>query len=294
MALKRVVGLGLSVVDEVYRVDSLDPASARTRYRSREVLSGGMMGNALSQVAALGQRPHLLSMIGNDREGRGLIRALRGRGVVTRGVVRSKEHPTTIAVVLVDRRSGERRFIVPDRRRLEASAPDFDLSAIGRRSLLLIDGHFPAQALRAAARARQVGAPVIGDFHTPGSVSRRLLPYVDHPIVPEEFCRSLGRGGPRGALRFLHRQYGGDPVVTLGSRGALALLDGQFVDIPARRVRVRDTTGAGDAFHGAFAAGLARGDCVREALQLASRAAAVCCTGNGATGRLLGADDPKG
>jgi sulfofructose kinase len=52
-------------------------------------------------------------------------------------------------------------------------------------------------------------------------------------------------------------------------------------------VRVRDTTGAGDAFHGAFAAGLARGRDVEGAISLAARAAAMCCTAVGATTRLI-------
>jgi sugar/nucleoside kinase (ribokinase family) len=52
-------------------------------------------------------------------------------------------------------------------------------------------------------------------------------------------------------------------------------------------VGVRDTTGAGDAFHGAFAAGIAQGLDLRSAIERAARAGALCCTAFGATGRLL-------
>ena len=52
-------------------------------------------------------------------------------------------------------------------------------------------------------------------------------------------------------------------------------------------MKVRDTTGAGDVFHGALAAGLFSGTDLPDALELAARAAAINCTALGATGRLL-------
>jgi len=55
----------------------------------------------------------------------------------------------------------------------------------------------------------------------------------------------------------------------------------------APRVRVRDTTGAGDAFHGAFAAARARGLELRAAIEWGARAGALCCTALGATGCVM-------
>src|SRR5262249_8359803 len=138
----------------------------------------------------------------------------------------SRALPTTFAVCLVDRRSGERRFVVADRRRIERSAPALDLAPIARGSVLLVDGHFPAQALRAARRAREVGATVVGDFHRDGPAVRRLLPFVDHAIVPLEFAQSRGQD-PRRTLADLARVCGGAPVVTLGERGGIALVGGR-------------------------------------------------------------------
>ncbi|MCH2187094.1 PfkB family carbohydrate kinase, partial [Myxococcota bacterium] len=78
-------------------------------------------------------------------------------------------------------------------------------------------------------------------------------------------------------LRLLHRRFGGTPVVTQGEKGALALVRGKFLKVPPRRARVVDTTGAGDAFHGAFAAALAQGAEIPTALRRASRRAAAAC-----------------
>ncbi len=286
MRAPRVVGLGLCVVDHLYRVDGLDLAPGRLRYRERRVANGGMTATALAQAAALGCEAHLLSVVGDDPDGHRLRRALRELGVNTRRLILSREIPTTVAVVLVDSRSGERRFVVPERRRIEADAPPLDLDAITPGACLLVDGHFPAQALRAARRARAVGATVIGDFHraTPGV--RRLLPLVDHPIVAEEFSASRGED-PRRTLRELAAVCPGTPVVTLGRRGGLYLDRGRVRRFRAFPARVVDTTGAGDALHGAFAAGLAHGLPPGACLELGARAAARACTALGGTGSLL-------
>jgi sulfofructose kinase len=284
--MRPVVGLGLCVVDQLYRVDD-STGGERTRYLQRLVAPGGMAANALTQAAALGVRAQLVSLVGDDPDGRWLLRRLRERGVGTRKVVRSAELPTTTALILVGSAIGDRRFVLPNRRAIERRAPNFDLSPIRGNSVLLVDGHFARQAKQALRRARALGATSIADFAIAKPAFEPLLPLVDYPIVPRQFVESSGRGSARDVLRWLRARTGGTPVVTLGKQGALALIDGHFHKITARRARVRDTTGAGDAFHGAFAAGLARGMPVLRALELASRAGAHACRALGATSSLL-------
>jgi len=288
---RRVVGLGLCVVDHLYVVDGLDFVQPRTRSSERLVSTGGMTGNALVQAARLGCEAHLLSVLGRDSDGCFARSELERAGVTTSRVVLSDRLPTTVAVVLVDQRTGERRFIVPDRAPVESSAPDFDLTPIDRHSILLIDGHFSEQAMRAARRARARGATVIGDFNQPRPAYLELLPYVDHPIVSAEFADAYAAGDPERAVRRLWEEFGGAPVVTLGAAGGLFVRDGTLGRYDAEPAEVRDTTGAGDAFHGAFAAGLAWGLDFAASLALAARAAAVCCTALGGTGRLLTRDE---
>jgi sugar/nucleoside kinase (ribokinase family) len=290
----RIVGLGLCVVDHSYLVDGLERAGERTRYTQRRVSSGGMMGTALSQAARLGCPAHVLSVLGDDEYGRLVRRELRAAGVKTGRLVLSPRLETTVAVVLVDRDSGERRFVVPERRGLEARAPALDLGLIDARTLLLVDGHFPAQALRAVRRARAVGATVIADFHRSRTEVRRLLPHVDHAIVSEEYAASAGHADPREALRALAVATRGGPVLTLGRRGGLYLEGSRVRRFRAHRTRVVDSTGAGDVFHGAFAAGLFRGLEFAQALDLAARAAALGCTALGGAGRLMTPADMRG
>jgi sulfofructose kinase len=291
VAARRIIGLGLCVVDHLYVVEAIDLAAFRTRFLERLVSTGGMACNAVVQAARLGCNAHLLSVLGEDPEGRFLRWTLTRMGVKTQRMAISRELPTTVAVVLVAKRGGERRFIVPDRRALERRAPDLDLSLVDSRTLLIVDGHFPRQALRAVRRAREVGAAVIGDFEWPRPAYLELLPHVDFPIVSREFADAYGEGDPRRALRMLRERFGGSPVVTMGGKGGLYLRDGRIRRYRAHRVAVRDTTGAGDAFHGAFAAGLYHGMDFEGSIALAARAAAVCCTALGGTSRLLSREE---
>jgi sulfofructose kinase len=286
-APRGVVGLGLCVVDELLVVDEAPAAAQRVRYRQRLVAPGGMVATALAQASRLGCRTQLLSVVGDDPEGRFVARELRALGVGTRRLLRSAACPTSVAVVLVEAETGARRFLVPDRRAVERRAPRFDLTPIRPGRLLLVDGHYPVQALRAVRQARRVGAVVVGDFSDSRPEYHELLPYVDYPIVPSEFGRTWGARTPRETLFALRDEYGGRPVVTEGARGALVLFGGRPRRVPAPRVRVRDTTGAGDVFHGAFAAGLAHGLSEVEAAHLAARAAAGNCTGLGGQARLM-------
>jgi sulfofructose kinase len=291
MTSRRIIGLGLCVIDHVYRVERLEIAESRTRFVERLVVAGGMTGTALRQAAQLGGRAEVLSLLGDDADGRFVRRALREAGVGTRRLLLSASAETTVAVVLVARHGGERRFLVADRRRLERNAPDFDLTPIRRGALLLVDGHFAAQALRAVRRAREVGATVIADFSRPTPSAKRLLPYVDFPIVPEEFARHLCDGNAARTLLWLAARCRGRPVVTQGGRGGV-YLDGRRVRrFRAHRTRVVDTTGAGDVFHGAFAAALAHGLDFETGLDVGARAAAVCCRALGGSGRLLRRDE---
>ncbi len=81
MGFRRIVGLGLCVVDHLYVVEALDLAASRTRSLGRLVSTGGMACNAVVQAARLGCNAHLLSVLGDDPEGQFLRRTLSREGV---------------------------------------------------------------------------------------------------------------------------------------------------------------------------------------------------------------------
>ncbi|MFZ0215954.1 MAG: PfkB family carbohydrate kinase, partial [Candidatus Dormiibacterota bacterium] len=86
---------------------------------------------------------------------------------------------------------------------------------------------------------------------------------------------------PTTAARALRERGAGTVVVTLEAQGALCLHGDEARRLPGLAVPVRDTTGAGDAFTGALAVGLASGAGLEPAIALANRAGAFCVTRRG-------------
>jgi sugar/nucleoside kinase (ribokinase family) len=118
--------------------------------------------------------------------------------------------------------------------------------------------------------------------------TRDLVPLVDLLVASSRFPALFTGADDRlealGRLRALGPRF---VAMTLGREGAIALApDGSVVRSAGFAVEAIDTTGAGDAFHGAFVYGLLQGWTVARTLDFSNAAAALNCTAAGARGRL--------
>ena len=114
---------------------------------------------------------------------------------------------------------------------------------------------------------------------------------VDYLVGSEKFARQwLGSDDPEHAVRKL-AEHSPAVVITLGERGLLWRMGNETGHLPAYPVSAVDSTGAGDAFHGAFAAALSAGMAWDRVLRFASAAGAVCCETLGARPGLPWAAD---
>src|SRR5262249_54313188 len=93
---------------------------------------------------------------------------------------------------------------------------------------------------------------------------------------------AFGNDLEKSSAELRRRGFAGTLVVTLGSRGAAAIFDGEVVEVAGHRVAVTDTTGAGDCFVGYLASELATGASVADALVAANVAASLCVQRAGA------------
>ncbi|MDQ7011869.1 MAG: PfkB family carbohydrate kinase, partial [Mariprofundaceae bacterium] len=112
--------------------------------------------------------------------------------------------------------------------------------------------------------------------------TKELAQRVDYLVASSRFARDwCGRDDMDAVLRQLSEQAA-HVVITRGADGLLWARDGETGALPAFDVAVVDSTGAGDAFHGAFALGVARKMAWDELLRFASAAGALTCTRLGA------------
>ena len=254
-----------------------------------QMLPGGKGANQAVAAAKLGGDVRMIGAVGTDSQAEVGLAGLRAAGVDLTGV-REIEVPTGLAIVTVAE-DGENTIVViagandsVDAAQITAAKDVIATSSIvvcqgeipreGIEALpALVTGRFlhnPAPVMELDPAVLRTSDPLVVNEHEAALVLAQLDPDAEVPEAPEQIVGALREAGIASV------------VLTLGARGSLvADADGTH-RIPAAPVTAVDTTGAGDAFIGALAVGLARGETLPDAARLASRVGAFAATGQGA------------
>ncbi|MCE5335889.1 MAG: PfkB family carbohydrate kinase [Desulfobacteraceae bacterium] len=240
---------------------------------------GGPAANGAVTAARLGGTAAFAGYLGNDAFGVLHFEELRSEGVETRLIARGP-HPTPLSAILV--KPDGKRSVVAHQQETPAVRPDaVDFSEVRPRALLF-DGHEPALSLSVLDDPRLTELPTVLDAGSVHKGTLALARRCRYLVASEKFARDFSGETDRSrALRVL-AEIAPVAVVTLGADGLIWASGMDSGAIPAFRVASVDTTGAGDAFHGAFALRMALGDGLTAALRYASGVAALKCTKPGA------------
>ncbi|WP_308916986.1 PfkB family carbohydrate kinase [Jannaschia sp. LMIT008] len=251
-------------------------------------LPGGVALNIAMAARAYGMTPALLSVVGRDAEGDALIGALDRLGLVTQHVYRSDDLPTDVYMA-VEGRNGLIAAIA-DAHSLEQAGPKIlaPLDALSFDGPIAIDGNLTVDLLaRIAADARFARADLRIAPASPGKVER-LKPFLGHPTATlyvnlEEAGLLLHRpvDDAASAAAALRAHGLRRVLVTDGPRQTACADDGGVLTHRPPEVMVTRVTGAGDTFMAAHIAAEARGAGSRDALESATRAAAIYVSGDG-------------
>lgn len=282
-----LIGVGQVSLDLVGVVERLPAFGGKRDLDAYASQPGGQVATAVLAASRLGLRVAWAGALGGDAAAETVLAPLRAAGVDVSGAVHVAGVPTRLAIVLVERASGERMVLCHRDPRLVLRPEALDRERIAATRVLHVDASDPEASLWAARVARKAGAAVMLDADATWEGQEALLRCVDFPIVSSEFAQSLsGTGRIRDGLKALSSFGARLAVITLGAGGAIAATAAGAFGSPAFRIAARDTTGAGDAFHGAFAGALVGGASAREALRRANAAAGHNCEAFGAQGGL--------
>jgi sugar/nucleoside kinase (ribokinase family) len=285
-----VVGLGLNSIDLLAVVAEYPPPDTKQRVQRFARLPGGQTATAMAACARLGWRARYIGRFGDDELGRLSLESLQQEGVDTSATRTIPGVPNQFAVILVDARSGGRTVLWDRHPALTMDQADVAEAAVTSGRVLVVDCHETAAATQAARYARAAGMTTIIDVEKVRPGVAELLLSIDAIIAARDFPTALTGHEELGrAIRTIGRDFGAPLVcVTLGEEGSLAWCNGLEIRTPAFPVDCIDTTGAGDAFRGAFAAGCLRapeGE-IEEVLTYANAVAALNCRALGARGGL--------
>lgn len=244
---------------------------------------GGKGANQAVACARQGANVYMVGSVGADAHGAELLCALQADGVDTTHVVTDRDHPSGVAMVVVES-SGQNRIVV-----VGGANSAFRVDAVALVPLLrqayalVLQLESPiGEVLQAARLARANGCKVVlNPSPAQGAIPAVLWTLVDILVLNESealaFC-GLEVGSSHDAAIQIIRHFQGlgisHVVLTLGGAGAVAGADDVLTYHPAPKVDVVDTTAAGDTFLGGMVAGLARdlpfAQCVRQGMAAAS------------------------
>jgi ribokinase len=291
----RIVILGVFVADTAYRAD-------RTPRRGETILGtgfhlgpGGKGSNQAVAAARAGGDVHFVSKLGRDTFA-DLALATWAEAGVTPAVSRHDDGYTGAACILIDAATGDNAIIVCPGVAGTLSPADMEARAdlIGGASVFVTQLEQPLDAAMTALRiARDGGARTILNPAPAAPLPPGMLALCDI-VIPNESEAEALTGLPVGseaevtmAAAALRAQGAGAAVITLGARGALYHDAERTVMVPALSAGpVVETTGAGDAFTGGFAAALAAGRDPVEAARFGCATAAISVTRPGAANAM--------
>jgi ribokinase len=246
---------------------------------------GGKGANQAVMAARLGAAVAFVAAVGDDPFGQMTLERLAEEGIDSRHVATIPGESSGVAPIWVEPDGTNRILIVPGANaRLDSALAAEAVANANRVDVVVGQLEVPQAATLAAFRAaRQRGAPTVLNPAPAEPLSAELLAVTDWLVPNEHEAAALAASvdlaiavadvAVPAVFDRLQRAFGCGLVVTLGAAGAIGSDGRQIVAVPAPSVEAIDTTGAGDAFVGTFAVGIAAGTPLEVALEVATACA---------------------
>jgi ribokinase len=299
MAAQGVAVVGSFVVGLTLRADRFPVAGETALARDFDLGPGGKGSNQAVQIARLGTAVDFIGVIGDDDFGKIGSALFAEEGVGTEHLEITTERNTGVGFIILDA-SGDNRILLdpgsndlftPER--VRAASP-----AIAEANVVMAQLEIPAETAREGlAIGKQTGCMTILNPAPARELPPDTYGYVDILTPNQSEARALlglAPDDPTDDMDLCARLLAldvGTVVLTRGERGAVIVTAEGMIEVPAFRVEVTDSTGAGDAFNGALASALAEGRPLEEGVRRGAAAGALACTKLGVIPALPNADE---
>jgi ribokinase len=282
-----VVVVGSLNMDLVVRAERLPRPGETVRGSEFQTIPGGKGANQALAAARLGAETHMVGRVGGDDFGARLRQTLTDSGVHVEHVTSDRDHPTGIAMIVVQQ-TGENSIVVAGGANGAVGAADIEAAAavIEAADVMLLQLEIPLDAVRAAMEAaRRARVKTILDAGPATGLPQEMwrVPDVLSPnLVEAEALLGHPVASALEAAREFVAHGAAASVVKSGCEGCAWASSRGSEQIPANAVPVVDTTAAGDAFTAALGVALAEGQDLPAAARWANFAGALAVTRFGA------------
>jgi sugar/nucleoside kinase (ribokinase family) len=282
-----ILCIGQIVADIVVRpVDGLPNPGQTEPVQELQLLSGGCAANTAAVLAKLGAVSRILSVVGTEPLSDAVMADLRAAGVFLDAVIRDPAVPTSAAIVLIGQ-SGERSFFYRNGGNELLGSRHISDDVLKSAHIVHVGGALKLTNLDLAdlmSRAKSFGCATSldTDWDVNGNWMRRVeraMPKIDYFMTNEEEGGMLtGKNDFRESAADLLARGPKVVIIKRGECGSMLATRDGMTEFPAYRVRVFDTTCAGDSFVAGFLYGIRHDLPLDESVRLGNASGALCTT----------------
>lgn len=278
----QIIGVGHCCQDSICTVEEYPPEDGSTHITAiDDSQGGGAVATALVAAGRLGVSAGMIANLGDDAIGDRIFDEFTRLGICTRGITRIEGGRSSSSIVMVDPKKGTRTKF-PYKDGLPPIAFDEGCRELLRHAKILhLDGTNYENAWQAACLAREYGVTVSLDgcsMQADNEKNRRLAAMADLLIMNAKYpYRVSGQATLEKAMESMASLGAKAVISTAGKDGCFSWEDGALRHYPAYPVEAKDTTGAGDVFHGGFLAAYLEGRPLGACIRFAGAVAALKC-----------------
>lgn len=234
---------------------------------------GGKGANQAVAMSRLGAEVWMFGCVGNDNNGDAVLKNLIEQGIRTDYIDVLEDTPTGLALITVGEDDNMIIVVSGANAKVDVDYAKRICPKLDEFDMVVLQHEIPLETVEYVIDyCSKKGISVTLNPAPAAKISKRIIENVTY-LTPNEHETGL-IFGKRKNIKDLLQMYPEKLIITRGSKGVIVgLKNGEIIQIPAKKVKVVDTTGAGDTFNGAFCVRIAKGDSIKEAIRFANVAA---------------------
>ncbi len=282
--MSKIVGIGACVMDTLYNLPDYPTEDTKARATGSKNAGGGPAATGLVAAEKLGVSTAYIGVLSDDNGGVFLKKDFEKYSVDTSLIEIKSGYRSFTSVIWLCEKHASRTCVFDKGDLPPLVLNEKQIQAIKDAEILMVDGNELEAAIAGAKIARENGTAVLYDCGGLYEGVSELLALTDIMIPSKEFA--LGHTGCadiESAAKKLMALYSPKVVIITDGKNGGYIYNGEDIKhYPIYPAKVVDSNGSGDVFHGAFAAGLAKGYDFEKCCHFSSAVSAMKCMGVGA------------
>jgi len=286
----KIVVIGSSNIDLLMKMDHLPEKGETVTDAEFMQVYGGKGANQAVAAARAGGNIVFVNCVGEDAYTPQMVKNYQNDGIDTSFVFEEKGIPSGHALIMIGDKGDNYLSVAPGANyKLTPAKLNPAKSVIEDAAMIVMQYEIPEETIKYVIDfANKKNIPIVWNFAPAREFDFSYIPKVNILVLNEVEAGYLAemtitsKTDAEKAAELLIKKGVEKVIITLGPQGAFVVTKDEKVSVSSYQVEAVDTTAAGDTFCGSLAVAMVEGKSLKEALQFASAAAAICVTRMGA------------